>query len=60
MQVVETKYANQKQTAIEGPDQQIEFDSTEIILDIPLEGIELEGGWKVVPLVAPIVSVCPI
>ena len=42
---------------VRGPEQTIEFESNEIKLDIPTEGIELSNGWKVTPLVNPVVSV---
>ena len=40
-----------------GPEQTIEFESNQIKLDIPIEGIELENGWKVTPILNPVVSV---
>ena len=46
----------QDKLAIPGPEQVIEFESTQIRLDIPLEGTTLKEGWKLTPLVAPVVS----
>lgn len=34
----------------------IEFESDRITLDIPLEGISLDGGWNIRPLTQPVVS----
>ena len=45
--------------ALKGAEQHIEFKSSEVELDIPLEGITSKEGWNVVPLTEPIVS-CPI
>ena len=42
--------------ALEGAQQHIEFESKEIKLDIPEKGINLEDGWKVIPLATPVVS----
>ena len=41
---------------VRGPEQTVEFESSEIKLGIPTEGIELEGGWKVTPMLNPVVS----
>ena len=38
-----------------GPDELVEFELNEIKLDIPLEGMTLEGGWKITPLTVPVV-----
>ena len=40
---------------IEGPDLLIEFESNEIKLDIPMEGITIDGGWKITPHMNPVV-----
>ena len=42
--------------ALPGPDQPVDFESEQIKLDIPLDGITLEEGWKITPLTAPVVS----
>ena len=55
MQVVEDEYC-QKNRVLFGPDQPIEFESDQIRLDIPLKGITLEEGWKLTPLIPPVVS----
>ena len=44
-----------KKKAVAGTDQLVEFESNEIKLDIPKEGITLEGGWKITPQMAPVV-----
>ena len=44
--------------AIAGPDLVVEFESHEIELDIPREGITLDEGWKITPLIAPVVRTC--
>ena len=44
-----------KSQALPGPDELVEFESNEIKLDIPLEGITLEAGWKITPLTVPVV-----
>ena len=38
-------------------DQLVEFESEEIKLDVPFEGITLEEGWKITPLNEPEVRV---
>ena len=43
--------------ALPGPDQPVEFESDEIKLDIPEDGISLQGGWMITPLASPVVSV---
>ena len=45
-----------KYNAVAGPDLLVEFESQEIKLDIPREGITLEGGWKITPQITPVVS----
>ena len=45
----------EKSKAVEGPNQLVEFVSDKIELDIPEEGIALEGGWKITPQIAPVV-----
>ena len=42
--------------AISGPDQPVDFVSDQIELDIPVEGISLQGGWRITPLTTPVVS----
>ena len=38
-------------------DQQIEFESDRITLDIPITGVITENkGWKIIPLFSPVVS----
>lgn len=60
VQVVEENYRQQRQVHT-GPDQPLEFESDKIELDIPREGITLQEGWKITPLIAPVVRTkdCP-
>ena len=50
---MELKYTE----AVPGPDQPVDFESDQIELDIPDEGVSLQG-WRIIPLTAPVVSVC--
>ena len=43
--------------AILGLQQPVEFESDSIALDIPMEGIAI-NGWKITPLMRPVVSSC--
>ena len=43
--------------AILGLQQPVEFESDTISLDIPLEGLSIKG-WKITPLMRPVVSSC--
>ena len=43
--------------AVAGPDLPVEFESNEIKLSIPMEGVSLEGGWKIKPLIPPVVRI---
>ena len=45
----------EKKHGLSGADQLVEFESTKISLDIPQEGITLDGGWKITPQIAPVV-----
>ena len=56
IQFVAKKYLE----ALKGAEQHIEFESNEIKLDIPEKGINLEDGWKVIPLATPCVVSCPV
>ena len=58
IQVVEKEYFRKKQAKL-GPAQPVQFESEQIELDIPLEGVKLEEGWVITPLTAPVVSACP-
>ena len=33
----------------------VEFESDRITIDVPLEGTDVEGGWKILPLAPPVV-----
>ena len=46
-----------KKNALPGPDQNVEFESDMISLDIPMEGLSIKG-WKITPLIRPVVSSC--
>lgn len=50
------KSYHQRQQVLSGPDQPVEFEADQIRLDIPPKGIVLEEGWKLVPLITPVVS----
>ena len=49
------EYTKDKQVS-KGPEQQVEFESTEIKLDLPMDGTKLKEGWEVTPLISPVVS----
>ena len=51
LQVIQQKYRG----AIVGPDLHIEFESDKISLPISLQGTTLEDGWKIFPLICPVV-----
>ena len=53
--MVEEEYS--KKNALPGPDQNVEFESDMISLDIPMEGLSIKG-WKITPLIRPVVSSC--
>ena len=55
MQVVKQEYKDEK--AVLGLRQLVEFESEAISLDIPMEGISIKG-WKITPLIRPVVSSC--
>ena len=38
-----------------GLEQLIEFDSDSITIDIPVKGIKIEEGWRILPLYRPVV-----
>ena len=57
LQVVKKEYSPQR-GAHEGPEYRIEFESDRITLDIPIEGIVLPEGWKIIPLITPVVCTC--
>lgn len=46
-------------SAIEGPNQEVEFEADTITLDVPKEGITTEEGWKIKPLAHPMVKLRP-
>ena len=56
MQAAEILYCP-RDKGVRGPEQTIEFESNQIKLDIPKEGIELKDGWKVTPILNPVVSI---
>ena len=43
--------------AVPGPDQPVDFESDQIELDIPDDGVSLQGGWTITPLTTPVVSI---
>ena len=54
MQVISSRYA--AKGAIEGLDQEVEFTSDRITLDLPADGITVKEGWSIRPLIHPTVS----
>ena len=46
----------EREGAVRGPHQPVEFVSEAIELDIPKEGITCSNGWKIIPLISPTVS----
>ena len=46
-----------KDHAIRGPHQPVEFEADVISLDIPMKGLSIKG-WKITPLIRPVVSSC--
>ena len=54
LQVVQQEYTAKGATI--GLDHVVEFESETISLQLPSEGITLEDGWKIVPIVHPMVS----
>ena len=55
VQVVKEEYFLEKH-ALPGPEQPVNFESNQIKLDVPQEGIRLSSGWVITPLTAPFVS----
>ena len=53
-QVVKEDYCRKE--ALPGPEQLVEFELDQITLNIPPEGITLKEGWKITPLIVPVVS----
>ena len=53
--VVKEKY--ERGRAIHGPHQPLEFESNAITLNIPMDGKAI-SGWKITPLIRPVVSSC--
>ena len=53
LQVVQQEYTTRGATI--GPDLLIEFESDHLSLELPSEGVTLEGGWKLFPLFNPMV-----
>ena len=55
VKVVKEEY--ERESAVRGLHQPLEFESNAITLDIPMEGISI-CGWKITPLIRPVVSSC--
>ena len=53
LQKVKQEYTAKGATT--GPDLRVEFESSSISLQLPSEGVTLEGGWKIVPMFHPVV-----
>lgn len=41
---------------VSGPDLEVEFEVDKISLSIPEDGVCLQNGWTITPLVPPVVS----
>ena len=54
LQAVHSRYSSLD--SISGPRFQVQFESDIISLAIPEDGICLENGWTITPLVPPVVS----
>ena len=52
-QVVQQEYTSKSATI--GPDTRVEFESETISLQLPSEEEILKGGWRILPLFAPVV-----
>lgn len=42
--------------AIPGPGFEVQFESDTIRLAIPEDGVSLQNGWEIIPLIPPVVS----
>ena len=54
LQAIQHQYS--KLAAISGPDFMVQFENDIISLVIPEDGVCLENGWTIKPLVPPVVS----
>ena len=54
MQAIQDKYSTLY--AIPGPGFEVQFESDTIRLAIPEDGVSLQNGWEITPLIAPVVS----
>ena len=54
MQAIQDKYSSLD--AIPGPGFEVQFESDTICLAIPEDGVSLQNGWEIIPLIAPVVS----
>ena len=52
-QVIQERYSNLD--TISGPDFEVQFEEDTICLEIPRDGLQL-NGWEIRPLVPPVVS----
>ena len=56
MKAIKIEYS--EKGALVGPHQPVEFEADTISLDIPMpEGLSIKG-WKITPLIRPVVSSC--
>ena len=59
VKAIELKYG--EKGALVGPHQPVKFevgnDTISVALDIPMEGLSIQG-WKITPLMRPVVSSC--
>ena len=54
LQVIKESYSN----ATSGAGFEVQFEDEAISLEIPDDGVCLPNGWRIKPLVSPIVSLC--
>ena len=56
VQAIEDNYS--RLDAIAGPCFMVQFENDSISLEIPEDGVCLENGWTITPLIPPVVSLC--
>ena len=54
IQAIQDKYSSLG--AIPGPGFEVQFEGDTIRLAIPEDGVSLQNGWEITPLIAPLVS----
>ena len=53
LQIVQQQYSASGATS--GPHLSVEFETDTISLEVPSEGVTLENGWRIFPLLSPVV-----